>query len=70
MWDPQHLTILLASTACYRDNFAFYMNVFKRSGRGGVAALREIPEAPRLTALARLQPSFLQEGSQTDTSTL
>jgi uncharacterized membrane protein len=23
MWDPQHLTILSASTACYRDSFTF-----------------------------------------------
>jgi hypothetical protein len=24
MWEPQHLTTLWASTACYRDNFTFY----------------------------------------------
>jgi hypothetical protein len=23
MWDPQHLMILCASTACYRDDFTF-----------------------------------------------
>jgi hypothetical protein len=23
MWDPRHLTILWASTACYRDSFTF-----------------------------------------------
>jgi hypothetical protein len=24
MWDPRSLTTLLASTACYRNSFAFY----------------------------------------------
>jgi hypothetical protein len=24
MWDPQHLTALWASTACYRDTFTYW----------------------------------------------
>jgi hypothetical protein len=26
MWDPQHLTTLQASTACYRDRFIFLLS--------------------------------------------
>jgi hypothetical protein len=25
MWEPEHLTILWVSTACYRDTFTFYL---------------------------------------------
>jgi hypothetical protein len=25
MWEPRHLTTLWASTACYTDNFIFYL---------------------------------------------
>jgi hypothetical protein len=28
MWEPQRLTTLLASTACYRDSFAFFFTDF------------------------------------------
>jgi hypothetical protein len=28
MWELRRLTILYASTVCYRDNFAFYLNPF------------------------------------------
>jgi hypothetical protein len=27
MWDPQRLTALWASTACYRDGFTFYWHL-------------------------------------------
>jgi hypothetical protein len=27
MWDPQHLTTLWASMACYRDNFYIYIYI-------------------------------------------
>jgi hypothetical protein len=27
MWEPQHLTTLWASTACYRDTFTFFLKV-------------------------------------------
>jgi hypothetical protein len=32
MWDPQHLTTLEASTACYGDNFTLFYIVTKASG--------------------------------------
>jgi hypothetical protein len=28
MWDPQYLTILQISTACYRDSFTFFVLSF------------------------------------------
>jgi hypothetical protein len=27
MWDPQRLTTLWASTACYKDSFTFYFTI-------------------------------------------
>jgi hypothetical protein len=30
MWELQHLTTLWASTACYRDSFAFYLIYVKK----------------------------------------
>jgi hypothetical protein len=34
MWDPQYLTTLLASTACYRDTFTFLLYaLYYKSGR-------------------------------------
>jgi hypothetical protein len=27
MWEPRRLTILMASTACYRDSFTFYLDL-------------------------------------------
>jgi hypothetical protein len=29
MWEPQHLTILWASTACYRDSFTFTFTLYE-----------------------------------------
>jgi hypothetical protein len=35
MWDPQHLTILSASTACYGNSFTFYLSDRKLSAPQG-----------------------------------
>jgi hypothetical protein len=40
MWEPQRLTTLLASTACYSDSFTF----ISRQLDGGAQEIHEVPQ--------------------------
>jgi hypothetical protein len=40
MWDPQHLTTVYASTACYGDSFTFCFKIFEAEVNLGLAVSR------------------------------
>jgi hypothetical protein len=45
MWEPQLLTTLSASTACYRDSFVFYLNLIDYTGSNGRKSRKDVEES-------------------------